>query len=224
MPPTGACRKLRGVTSPPDAPITILTADDHPLIRDGLAAVLRGQSGFEVVGDAANGEEAIEAYERLHPDIVLMDLRMPVMDGLAATRAILADDPDARIIVLTTYDGDEDIHRALAAGARGYLLKDMMRTELIGVIRAVHRGQRGIPAPVAARLAEYTPRIALTPREIEVLRLVADGLSNAQVATQIGRTEGTVKVHLKNILQKLDAQDRTEAVTTALRRGFIRLD
>lgn len=212
------------MTQPPDSPITILTADDHPLIRDGLAAVLRAESGLQVVAEAANGEEAIEAYARLHPDIVLMDLRMPVMDGLTATRAILADDPNARIIVLTTYDGDEDIYRALSAGARGYLLKDMMRTDLLGVIRAVHRGQRGIPAPVAARLAEHTPRIGLTPRELEVLRLVADGLSNAQVAERIGRTEGTVKVHLKNILQKLDVKDRTEAVTTALRRGFIHLD
>jgi DNA-binding NarL/FixJ family response regulator len=212
------------MTSPADTPITILTADDHPLIRDGLAAVLRAESGLQVVAEAANGEEAIEAYARLRPDIVLMDLRMPVMDGLTATRAILADDPNARIIVLTTYDGDEDIHRALAAGARGYLLKDMMRTELLNVIRAVARGQRGIPAPVAARLAEHTPRIGLTPRELEVLRLVADGLSNAEVAERIGRTEGTVKVHLKNILQKLEVKDRTEAVTTALRRGFIRLD
>lgn len=212
------------MTDPGGRPITILTADDHPLIRDGLAAVLRAESGLQVVAEAANGEEAIEAYERLHPDIVLMDLRMPVMDGLAATRAILAEDPNARIIVLTTYDGDEDIHRALAAGARGYLLKDMMRTELLNVIRAVHRGQRGIPAPVAARLAEHTPRIGLTPRELEVLDLVARGLTNAQVAERIGRTEGTVKVHLKNILQKLEVKDRTEAVTTALRRGFIRLD
>ena len=212
------------MSDPGGRPITILTADDHPLIRDGLAAVLRAESGLQVVAEAANGEEAIEAYERLRPDIVLMDLRMPVMDGLAATRAILAEDPNARIIVLTTYDGDEDIHRALAAGARGYLLKDMMRTDLLGVIRAVHRGQRGIPAPVAARLAEHTPRIGLTPRELEVLDLVAHGLTNAQVAERIGRTEGTVKVHLKNILQKLEVKDRTEAVTTALRRGFIRLD
>lgn len=212
------------MTASANPPITILTADDHPLIRDGLAAVLRAESGLEVVAEASNGEEAIEAYVRVRPQIVLMDLRMPVMDGLTATRAILAEDPHARIIVLTTYDGDEDIHRALSAGARGYLLKDMMRTDLIGVIRAVHRGQRGIPSPVAARLAEHTPRIGLTPREIEVLRLVADGLSNAQVAERIGRTEGTVKVHLKNILQKLDVRDRTEAVTTALRRGFIRLD
>ena len=212
------------MTGAADSPITILTADDHPLIRDGLAAVLRAETGLQVVAEAANGEEAIEAYARLRPDIVLMDLRMPVMDGLTATRAILAEDPGAHIIVLTTYDGDEDIHRALAAGARGYILKDMMRTDLLGVIRAVHRGQRGIPGPVAARLADHTPRIGLTPRELEVLRLVADGLSNAQIADRIGRTEGTVKVHLKNILQKLEVRDRTEAVTTALRRGFIRLD
>lgn len=212
------------MTAAPDSPIRVLTADDHPLIRDGLAAVLRAENGFQVVAESANGEEAIEAYARLRPDIVLMDLRMPVMDGLAATRAILAEDRDAHIIVLTTYDGDEDIHRALAAGARGYLLKDMMRTELLKVIHAVHRGQRGIPAPVAARLAEHTPRIGLTPRELEVLGFVARGLTNAEVAEQIGRTEGTVKVHLKNILQKLDAKDRTEAVTTALRRGFIHLE
>jgi two-component system NarL family response regulator len=212
------------VTHPENSTTRILTADDHPLIREGLAAVLSAQSDLQVVAEAANGEEAIEAYARLHPDIVLMDLRMPVMDGLAATRAILADDPAARIIVLTTYDGDEDIHRALAAGARGYLLKDMMRTDLLTVIRAVHDGRRGIPAPVAARLAEHTPRVGLTPRELEVLRFVADGLTNSEVAEKIGRTEGTVKVHLKNILQKLDAKDRTEAVTTALRRGFIRLD
>lgn len=186
--------------------------------------MLRAEGGLQVVAEAGNGEEAIEAYARLRPDIVLMDLQMPVMDGLTATRAILADDPNARIIVLTTYDGDEDIHRALTAGARGYLLKDMMRTDLLAVIRAVHRGQRGIPAPVAARLAEHAPRIGLTPRELEVLRLVANGLSNAQVGERIGRTEGTVKVHLKNILQKLDVRDRTEAVTAALRRGFIRLD
>jgi two-component system, NarL family, response regulator len=208
----------------PTAPsITIVTADDHPLIRDGLSAVLRAEPDMEVVAEAANGEEALEAYTRLRPDIVLMDLRMPVMDGLTATRAILAEDPGARVIVLTTYDGDEDIHRALSAGARGYLLKDMLRTELLGVVRTVHRGHRGIPAPVAARLAEHTPRIALTPREIEVLGFVADGLSNSEVALRIGRTEGTVKVHVKNILQKLDVHDRTDAVTTALRRGFIAL-
>lgn len=204
--------------------ITILAADDHPMIRAGLAAVIGAELDLSLIAEAANGEEALEQFREHRPDITLMDLRMPVMDGLAATRAILGEVPSARIIVLTTYDGDEDIHRALAAGARGYLLKDSLRTELLNTIRAVDRGQRGIPPAIAAKLAEHTPRVELTPRELEVLRLVATGLSNAEVAGRIGRTEGTVKVHLKNILQKLDAHDRTAAVTTALQRGFIRLD
>ena len=203
---------------------TILTADDHPLIRSGLAAVIGTEADLRLVAEAANGEEALERYRQHHPDVVLMDLRMPVMDGLAATQAILAEFPEANIIVLTTYDGDEDIHRALVAGAKGYLLKDMLRTELLNVVRSVRSGQRGIPPVVAARLADHTPRIELTPREIEILQLVAKGLSNLEIAERIGRTEGTVKVHLKNILQKLNVDDRTAAVTTALQRGFIRLD
>jgi len=206
------------------APIRILTVDDHPLIRAGLAAFLKTESGIEVIAEAGNGEEAIERYRELRPDVVLMDLSMPLMDGLAATRAIIDEFPDARVIVLTTYDGDEDIHRALEAGARGYLVKDMLVDEVMEVVRAVHQGRRGIPHAVAAKLAEHTPRIPLTSRETEVLSLVAKGLSNGEVAGRIGRTEGTVKVHLKNILQKLGVDDRTEAVTTALRRGFIRLD
>lgn len=208
----------------PHPRITILTADDHPLIRAGLAAVLTAEPDFTVVAEATNGEEALERYRETRPDVALMDLRMPVMDGLAATRAILAEFPDAKIVMLTTYDGDEDIHRALDAGAVGYLLKDMLRTEVLTVVRTVHAGRRGIPTPVAAKLAEHTPRIPLTPRETEVLQLVARGHSNAEVAAGIGRTEGTVKVHLKNILQKLGAADRTAAVTIGLQRGFIRLD
>jgi DNA-binding NarL/FixJ family response regulator len=204
--------------------IRILATDDHPLIRAGLVSFLATEPGVQVVAEAGNGEEALERYRELRPDIVLMDLSMPVMDGLAATKAIIDEFPDARVIVLTTYGGDEDIHRALDAGAKGYLIKDMVADEILNIIRAVHAGRRGIPQPVAAKLAEHTPRIALTPRETEVLSLVAKGLSNGEIAARIGRTEGTVKVHLKNILQKLDANDRTEAVTTALRRGFIRLD
>lgn len=205
-------------------PIRILTADDHPMIRAGLVSLLATEPGLEVVAEANNGEEALEKYRELRPDIVLMDLSMPVMDGLAATKAIRDEFPDARVIVLTTYGGDEDIHRALDAGATGYLIKDMVAEEVLDIIRKVHAGRRGIPQPIAATLAEHTPRIQLTPRETEVLSLVARGLSNAEVAGRIGRTEGTVKVHLKNILMKLGADDRTEAVTTALRRGFIRLD
>lgn len=206
------------------AAIRILTADDHPLIRAGLVSFLATEPGIDVVAEAGNGEDALEKYRMLRPDIVLMDLSMPVMDGLSATRAILDEFPDARVIVLTTYGGDEDIHRALDAGAMGYLVKDMVADDVLKVIRTVHGGRRGIPQPIAAKLAEHTPRIALTPRETEVLSLVANGLSNGEVAGRIGRTEGTVKVHLKNILQKLGANDRTEAVTTALRRGFIRLE
>ncbi len=218
----GGCDIVIGVTSA--SPIRVLAVDDHPLIRAGVVAFLATEPDLQVVAEAANGEEALEQYRELRPDIVLMDLSMPVMDGLSATRAILDEFPDASVIVLTTYDGDEDIHRALDAGARGYLLKDMVAADVLNVIRTVHGGRRGIPHAVAAKLAEHTPRIPLTPREAEVLSLVAKGLSNAEVAARIGRTEGTVKVHLKNILQKLDASDRTEAVTTALRRGFIRLE
>jgi DNA-binding NarL/FixJ family response regulator len=206
------------------ASIRILAADDHHLIRAGVASFLATEPGLKLVAEASNGEEALEQYRLVRPDLVLMDLSMPVMDGLAATRAILEEFPDARIVVLTTYVGDEDIHRALDAGAMGYLVKDMMVAEILTIIRRVMSGQRGIPPAVAAKLAEHTPRIALTPRETEVISLVSTGLTNAQIALRIGRTEETVKVHVKNILQKLGARDRTEAVSIAVRRGFIRLE
>ena len=205
------------------APIRILSVDDHPLMRAGVASFLATEPGLSVVGEAANGEEALEKFRELRPDLVLMDLSMPVMDGLEATRAILNEFPDARIIVLTTFAGDEDIHRALDAGAMGYLLKDMLVADVLKVIRSVIAGRRGIPPAVAATLAQHTPRIALTPRETEVISLIATGLTNGEIAQRIGRTEETVKVHVKNILRKLNAQDRTEAVTNAVRRGFIRL-
>ena len=198
--------------------------DDHPLIRSGLRAVIASEPDMEMVGEAANGEAAIELYREDRPDVVLMDLRMPVMDGLTATMAILREFPDAKIVALTTYEGDEDIHRALSAGARGYLLKDMMRSQLLQVIRTVQKGQRAIPAAIAARLAEYTPRIELTPRELEVLQLMAKGFSNPEIASTLGRTESTMKVHVSNILQKLQATDRTEAVTVAIQRGILHLE
>ena len=204
-------------------PIRILTADDHHLIRTGVSSFLATQPGLEVVAEAANGEEALEKYREVRPDVVLMDLNMPVMDGLAATRAILDEFPDARVVVLTTYEGDEDIHRALDAGALGYLVKDMMAHEVVKTIQLVTSGYRGIPPVIASKLAEHTPRVPLTPRETEVIALIATGRTNAEIAQRIGRTEETVKVHVKNILQKLDVRDRTEAVTVALRRGFIRL-
>jgi DNA-binding NarL/FixJ family response regulator len=204
--------------------IRIMAVDDHPLIRSGLRAVIASEPDMEMVGEAANGEEAIDRYREERPDVVLMDLRMPVMDGLAATLAILREFPDAKIVALTTYEGDEDIHRALSAGARGYLLKDMMRSQLLQVIRTVQKGQRAIPAAIAARLAEFTPRIELTPRELEVLQLMAKGFSNPEIATTLGRTESTMKVHVSNILQKLQATDRTEAVTVAIQRGILHLE
>ena len=204
--------------------IRVLIADDHPVFRAGLAAIISTEPDLRVVAEACNGREAIELYREHHPDVLLMDLRMPVMDGVAATRALLTESPAASIIVLTSYDGDENIYRALEAGARGYALKDMIRTDLLKMLSAVHGGRRSIPAPVAARIAEHAPRVKLTDRELEVLRFAAQGLSNAEVAVRIHRTEATVKVHLRNIYQKLNVSDRTAAVMTAVRRGFIPVD
>jgi DNA-binding NarL/FixJ family response regulator len=202
----------------------VLVADDHPVVRTGLAGVISQQPGVEVVAEAEDGHQAVARFREHRPDVVLMDLRMPGMDGVSAIEAIRAEFPDARILALTTYEGDVDIHRALEAGARGYLIKDMLLTEVLTAIRAVHRGERVIPLAVAARLAEFTPRTDLTGRQVEVLRLVARGLSNRDVAGAIGRTDETVKVHLKNIFAKLGVADRTEAVTLALSRGILHLD
>ncbi|HYC50988.1 MAG TPA: response regulator transcription factor [Gemmatimonadaceae bacterium] len=203
--------------------ISVLAADDHELIRFALEETINAQPDMRLTAHAANGEEALERYREHRPDVVLMDLQMPIMGGLAAIAAIIAEFPAARIVALTTYDGDEDIHRALSAGAKGYLLKEMLRKEMIAAIRKVHAGQRAIPHEVAARLAEFTPRIELTGRELEVLQLLAKGMTNSEIGAVIGRTTETVKVHVRNILQKLGASDRTEAVTTAIQRGFLRL-
>jgi DNA-binding NarL/FixJ family response regulator len=202
----------------------VLIADDHPVVRTGLAAVITQEPDLVLVGEAENGERAVALYRERRPDVVLMDLRMPVMGGVEAIRAITGEFPSARILALTTYEGDADIRRALGAGARGYLLKDMLLSDVITAIRAVLRGERVIPAGVATRLAEYPERSELTERELEVLQLVARGLSNKEVAKAIGRMDETVKIHLKNIFAKLDVDDRTEAVTVALSRGLIHLD
>lgn len=202
----------------------VLVADDHPVVRTGLAAVLVQEADLELVGEAENGERAVALYREHLPDVCLMDLRMPVMDGVEAIRTITAEFPSARILALTTYEGDADIRRALEAGARGYLLKDMLLTDVIRAVRAVRRGERVIPNAVAARLAEFPERSDLTERELEVLQLVARGLSNKDVARVIGRTDETVKIHLKNVFAKLDVADRTEAVTVAITRGLIHLD
>jgi DNA-binding NarL/FixJ family response regulator len=202
----------------------VFVADDHPVVRAGLAAVLVQQADLELVAQAENGERAVALYREHRPDVCLMDLRMPLMDGVEAIGTITTEFPDARILALTTYEGDADIRRALEAGARGYLLKDMLLTDVIRAVRAVHQGQRVIPHAVAARLAEFPERSDLTERELEVLQLVAKGLSNKSVARVIGRTEETVKIHLKNTFAKLGVSDRTEAVTIAMTRGLIHLD
>ena len=210
--------------SPATARIRVLIADDHPVVRAGLSAVIAEQSDLELVAEAENGATAVAVFREHRPDVALMDLRMPVMDGVEAIRTITAEFPDARILALTTYEGDADIRRALEAGARGYLLKDMLLTEVLTAVRAVHRGERVIPIAVEARLAEFPERSDLTEREAEVLQLVARGLSNKEVARAIGRTDETVKIHLKNAFAKLAVADRTEAVTVALTRGLIHLD
>ncbi len=207
-----------------DERIRVLVADDHPVVRTGLAAVIKEEPDLQLVAEAENGERAVALYREHQPDVVLMDLRMPQMDGVEAIRRITGEFPGARILALTTYEGDADIRRALGAGARGYLLKDMLLSDAITAIRSVLWGQRVIPAPVASRLAEFPERSDLTEREREVMRLVATGLSNKEVAQVIGRMDETVKIHLKNIFAKLGVADRTEAVTVALARGLIHLD
>lgn len=207
-----------------DKPIRILIADDHFVVRMGLAAVIHTQPDMTVVAEATTGSQAIEFFRQHNPDITLMDLRMPEMDGIEAIIMIRREFPEGRFIVLTTYDGDEDIYRALQAGARAYLLKDMMRDGLIEAIRAVHAGQRRIPAEVANRLAERMNRTELTARELEVLRLIIEGKSNKEIAAKLFIAEGTVKIHINNILSKLGVSDRTQAATFALQRGIVHLD
>jgi len=203
--------------------VRILLVDDHSVVRAGLRAFLETEDDFRVVGEAENGEEAITLYRQHKPDITLMDLRLPGKSGLAATEEILDSDPDARIIVVTTYEGDGYIYGALEAGAWAYLVKDSLRAELIGAIRVVHNGKRLLAPAAALEMAEGVVRLRLTPRELQVLELVGKGLRNREVAGVISTTEGTVKMHLKHILNKLGATDRTEAVTIAAQRGYITL-
>jgi len=203
--------------------IRILAVDDHPLLREGVAAVIDSQPDMALVAQASSGLEAIERFREHRPDVVLMDVRMPDMDGIAAMTRIRAEFPDARVIVLTTYPGDVQAVRAIKAGAMGYLLKGMLRLELVEAIRTVAAGGRRIPGEVAAALAEHVGGETLTPREVEVLRLVATGSSNKRVSVQLDLSEETVKAHMRSILAKLSANDRTHAVTIAIKRGFIEL-
>ena len=204
--------------------IRILIADDHAVVREGLAAILQQHPPIRVVGQAGSGREAVALYREHQPDVTLMDLRMPEMDGVEAIATIREAFPNARIIVLTTYDGDEDVYQALRTGAKGYLLKDAGREALLEAIRTVHAGKTYIPLEVAAKLAQHLSGPEISERERDVLRLIAQGRSNQEIATALFIGEATVKTHVSNILTKLNASDRTQAVTIALRRGLVRLE
>jgi len=204
--------------------IRILTVDDHPLLRKGIAALVNAEPDLKLIAEASNGKEAIGAFRSHQPDITLMDLQMPEVDGLEAIEAIRREFPDARIIILTTYSGDVQVLRALKAGARAYILKGLVHKELLETIRAVHAGQKRIPPEIAAELADHAADDELTGREIDVLKLIGTGNSNKQIADQLSIGEATVKSHVTNILSKLGANDRAHAVTIGLKRGIIELD
>ena len=203
--------------------IRILVVDDHPLLRDGIAALLDGQPDMEMAAQAATGREAIDQFRRCNPDVILMDLQMPDKNGIEAITAIRQIAPEARIIVLTTYSGDIQVSRAMEAGARAYLLKNLLHKQLLETIRAVQAGRKTMSSSLAAELAEHSGMDALTPREVDVLQLIAAGHANKEIAAQLGITEETVKSRVKNILSKLHANDRTHAAMIGLKRGIISL-
>lgn len=203
--------------------IRILCVDDHPLVREGIAAIIKSQPDMQLIGGAATGKEGLEKYRNLLPDVTLMDLRLPDMSGVDCLRDIRAEFPDARIIMVTTFEGDVDVQRALEAGARAYLLKNMPYKELVDAIRKVHAGKKSIPPALANRLAEHLADEALTSREIEILQRVAEGYRNREIAERLFISEETVKIHIKHVMDKLGASHRTQAVAIAVRRGIIQV-
>jgi DNA-binding NarL/FixJ family response regulator len=205
------------------AKIRVLCVDDHPIVREGVAAIIDLQPDMTMAGTASTGSEAIQRFAELAPDIVLVDLRLPDMSGFEVIKRIKGTSPGARIIVLSSHEGDVDIQRALEAGARGYVVKGILRDELLDIIRSVHAGKRRLPAAIAQKLAEHMTDEPISPRELEVLSLMATGKRNKEIAGDLSIAEDTVKMHVRNILSKLQVSDRTEAVTTALRRGIIHL-
>jgi two-component system NarL family response regulator len=212
------------VTPSSTAQATVLVVDDHVLVRTGVANIISNEPDLQVVAEAANGVEAIAAFERYRPDVTLLDLRMPVMEGVEAVRQIRQRDPGARVIILTTYDTDEDITRALKAGAKAYVLKDITASALIACIHDVLAGKTYLAPTAAAKLAEGVARVQLTPRELATLRLMADGRSNKEIAVDLGISERTVKTHLGHLFEKLGVTSRTEAVKVAARRGLVRME
>jgi DNA-binding NarL/FixJ family response regulator len=204
-------------------PIRVFSVDDHPLLREGIATLVNNQPDMGLVGEASTGAEAIQQFKQHVPDVTLLDLRLPDMSGIDVLIAIRSEFPEARIVMLTTFEGDVEIHRALQAGARGYLLKNMPPSELLDVIRQVHAGKKRIPPEIASQLLEHMSDEGLTEREVEVLREVADGNRNREIAERLFISEETVKVHIKHIMEKLGANDRTQAVAIGVRRGIIQL-
>jgi two-component system NarL family response regulator len=207
----------------PAARASVLLVDDHALLRTGVANIINQEADLHVVAEAGNGEEALAAYDRHHPDVTLLDLRMPVMEGVEVVRRLRERDPQARVIVLTTYDTDDEISRALKAGAKAYVLKDISADDLVACIRDVLAGKSYLAPAAAAKLAEGVTRVHLTPRELAALRLMADGKSNKEIASELGISDRTVKTHLGHLFEKLGVTSRTEAVKVATRRGLVRL-
>jgi DNA-binding NarL/FixJ family response regulator len=207
----------------PNQPIRVLLADDHAIVRSGVAQILNEQAGIQVVAEASDGEQAIELYRRERPDVALIDLRMPVVEGAQVVERVRREFPDAVLIILTTYDTDDDIEGALRAGAKAYLLKDVSPHDLVACVRAVHAGRTWVSPTIASKLVERMTRVQLTPREMSVLKLLAVGKANREIAEALSISEGTVKIHVTHLFEKLNVTSRTEAIATAMRRGLVRL-